>query len=217
MVRFLGLLIGVVLAVASGSLFAQSRTVPRTFDHVRRLGRALAEFKNDRIQIVTSYSYSQANHDSRWLLIEFGALSRTKTTIERDRIEVVTPDGRLVPHASPVRVRDADNLGELMLQTSPSRPRLYWYLPSMGSAVRRASGSARVSTPNSERLRGRPCRSILAGRCGPICYSSRRLGSGRGEHMLSWFATTARKPRCRSSCVESDCPPRMGADATNPA
>lgn len=48
MVRFLGVLIGVVLAVASGSLFAQSRSVPRTFDHVRPLGRALAEFKNDR-------------------------------------------------------------------------------------------------------------------------------------------------------------------------
>ena len=132
MVRFLGVLIGVVLAVASGSLFAQSGTVPRTFDHVRPLGRALAEFKNDRIQIVTSYSYSQANHDSRWLLIEFGALSRVKTTIERDRIEVVTPDGRLVPHAPPVRVRDADDLSELLLQISPSRSRLYWYLPYEG-------------------------------------------------------------------------------------
>ena len=132
MVRFLGFLLGVVLAVASGSLFAQSRTVPRTFDHVRPLGRALAEFKNDRIQIVTSYSYSQANHDSRWLLIEFGELSRAKTTIERDRIEVVTPDGRLVPHAPPARVRDAEDLGELMLQTSPSRPRRYWYLPYDG-------------------------------------------------------------------------------------
>jgi hypothetical protein len=84
MVRFLGALIGVVLAVASGWLFARSRTVPKTFDYVRPLGRALAEFKNDRIQIVTSYSYSQANHDSRWLLIEFGALSRVlRATVRR--------------------------------------------------------------------------------------------------------------------------------------
>jgi hypothetical protein len=132
MFRFPGVLTGLVLAAASGSLFAQNRTVPRTFDDVRPLGRALSEFKNDRIQIVTSYSYSQANHDSRWLLVEFGALSRIKTTIERDRIEVITPDGRLVPHAPPARVRDAEDLRELLLQTSSSRSRLYWYLPYDG-------------------------------------------------------------------------------------
>jgi hypothetical protein len=132
MIRLQGVVIGVVCVVASGSLFAQGRAVPKTFDHVRPLGRALAEFKNDRIQIVTSYSYSQANHDTRWLLIEFGALSRTKTTIDRDGIEVVTPDGRLVPHAPPARVRAAEDLSELLLQNSPSRFRLYWYLPYDG-------------------------------------------------------------------------------------
>ena len=124
--------VAVALAAASGSLIAQSRAVPRQFDHVRPLGRALSEFKNDRIHMVTSYSYSQISHDSRWLLIEFGALARTKMAIERFRIELVTPDGRLIPHATTARVREADDLGQLLLQSAPARSRLYWYLPYDG-------------------------------------------------------------------------------------
>jgi hypothetical protein len=56
-----------VLVVGSGSLFAQSRTVPKQFDNVRPLGRAVSEFKDARIRIVTSHAYSQHHHDSRWL------------------------------------------------------------------------------------------------------------------------------------------------------
>ena len=66
----------VVLVAAADSLVAQTRTVPKQFDNMRTLGRALAEFKDGRIQVLAAYDYSQVNHDSRWLLIEIGALGR---------------------------------------------------------------------------------------------------------------------------------------------
>ena len=138
MTRATYLVPALVFVVASGSLFAQSRPVPTQFDNVRPLGRAVSEFKDDRIQIVVAYDYSQVHHDSPWLLIGFGALSRSsmRMKIERDRIEVVTPDDRLVPHATHARLRDAsvlNGLNGLVLQltsTAASRYRLDWYLPS---------------------------------------------------------------------------------------
>jgi hypothetical protein len=125
-----------VLVVGSGSLFAQSRTVPKQFDNVRPLGRAVSEFKDARIQIVTSHAYSQRRHDSQWLLVELGALAPTRMTVERDRIELITPHGHRVPHSTPDRWRDASDLNGLMLQlpmNGPSRFNIDSYLPSIPS------------------------------------------------------------------------------------
>ena len=122
-------------AVASGSLLAQSRTVPKQFDHVRSLGRAASEFKDDRLQIVVSYAESQVNHDSRWLLIELGAFSRSTVTIERSRIELVTPDGSVVAHATPDRFQEASDITAPRLRRPSSAPRLAWYLPYDGLAA----------------------------------------------------------------------------------
>jgi hypothetical protein len=140
MIRSASVLAGVVLVLGNGATFAQSRTIPKQFDNVRPLGRALSEFKDDRIQIVTSYVYSQVNHGSRWLLIEFGAVGRTRMRVERDRIELVTPDGRRVSHSTPDRWRDASDFNGLLLQlpmTRPSRFRIDSYLPSILSFTSR--------------------------------------------------------------------------------
>lgn len=95
-------LAALVVVAASALLFAQgsTRAVPKEFIHVRTLGRALSEFNDDRIQVAAAYYYSQDNHDSRWLLIELGALGQQTTTINRDQIELVTPAGRVVPLAT---------------------------------------------------------------------------------------------------------------------
>ena len=55
MIRSTYVVAALILVVASGSLLAQSRTVPTQFDNVQSLGRAVAEFKDDRIQVVVSY------------------------------------------------------------------------------------------------------------------------------------------------------------------
>ena len=88
--RSTGTLAVLILVAATGSLFAQSptRAVPREFSHVRTLGRALSAFTDNRIQVAAAYYDSQANHDSRWLLIELGALGEQETTFKRDQIEL---------------------------------------------------------------------------------------------------------------------------------
>jgi len=64
-------LMAALVLVTSGALFAQTPTqaVPKEFDHVRTLGHALAEFVDDRVQVVAAYYYSQSTHDIPWLLI----------------------------------------------------------------------------------------------------------------------------------------------------
>ncbi len=129
-------LAGLVLVLASGSLSAQSptRAVPREFDHVRTLGRALSEFNDDRIQVAAAYYYSQANHDSRWLLIELGAMGRNTTTLKRDQIELVTPTGRVVHLATQTRwAEDSTRNALLLQQAAPSRhPVESYFKPTNG-------------------------------------------------------------------------------------
>jgi hypothetical protein len=110
------LLAGLILIAASGSMLAQSRAVPKEFDHVKTLGRALSEFRDDRIQVVAAYYYSQTNHDTPWLLIEMGALSEEAVQIERNQIALVTPRGRVVPLGSQSRWRADVRRSRLLLQ-----------------------------------------------------------------------------------------------------
>jgi hypothetical protein len=134
--RFLVVAAGLVLVAGSGSPFAQAakRTVPREFDHVRTLGRALSEFRNDRIQVVAAYYYSQLNHDSPWLLIEVGALGEQVTEIDRGGIEFVTPGGRVVPLASQARwVADSRRNALLLQQAATLRhPISSYFAPANG-------------------------------------------------------------------------------------
>jgi hypothetical protein len=118
MIRSAIVLAGLVVAVTSSSLFAQdgTRAIPKEFDHVRTLGRALSEYNDQRIQVAAAYYYSQSNHDFPWLLIELGALGRAVTKIERDQIELVTPRGRVLRLASQARWAQDSTRNALLLQ-----------------------------------------------------------------------------------------------------
>ena len=61
MLRSMTTCAALILVVTTGSSFAQgpTRAVPREFDNVRTLGRALSEFRDDRIQVAAAYYYSQ--------------------------------------------------------------------------------------------------------------------------------------------------------------
>jgi hypothetical protein len=133
MIRFLGI-VALALAIASGSLIAQSRSVPREFDRVRTLGRALSEFKDGRIHVVAAYYYSQLNHDSPWLLIQLGALAELAIQIERDRIALVTPSGRAVQLASQARWAADSGRNTLLIQqaTSLKHPVYSYFSPVNG-------------------------------------------------------------------------------------
>jgi len=132
--RPIGPIAPLILVLASSAVFAQSppRTVPREFSHVRTLGRALSEFSDNRIQVAAAYYYSQDNHDSRWLLIELGALGQQETKIDRGRIEILTPAGRVVPLASQTRwAADAEHNTLLLQQARTSRHPVESYFKAM--------------------------------------------------------------------------------------
>jgi hypothetical protein len=118
MLRSVSVLSGIVLVAGSVSLPAQSptRAVPKEFGHIRSLGRALTEFRDERIQVVAAYYYSQFNHEQPWLLIEVGALGRQAIEIDRRPIHLVTPAGRVVPLARQSRWGQAGERSALLLQ-----------------------------------------------------------------------------------------------------
>lgn len=134
MIRSILLAAASILIVSGGSLSGQSRAVPKEFDHVRTLGRALSEYRDQRIQVVAAYYYSQVNHDNPWLLIEIGAMGEDSLEIERGDIELVTPGGRVVPLASQVRWRSDVRRNRLLLQqTEPLRhPVNTYFMPATG-------------------------------------------------------------------------------------
>jgi hypothetical protein len=136
MLRSMTTCAALILVVATGSSFAQgpTRAVPREFDNVRTLGRALSEFRDDRIQVAAAYYYSQYNHDSPWLLIEVGALGEQITEIDRGRIELVTPAGRVVGLASQRRWAQDSRRNALMLQQAATlrHPVASYFAPANG-------------------------------------------------------------------------------------
>ena len=118
-------LAALILSVAAVSALAAQT---REFAHVRELGRALAEYNDGVTQAVAAYYYSQRNHDSRWLLIEVGLMSRKALTLGRDQVELVTPAGRELPLASQRQWgHDSARARALLQQALPTRHQVNSY------------------------------------------------------------------------------------------
>jgi hypothetical protein len=91
----------VVLLVAGATLSASQRAaVDNAFPHTKPNGRATVEYKDDKVQAVAIYDYSQRNHDGAWLLVQIGVALRERGAVTRDSFTVVMPDGRVVPLAT---------------------------------------------------------------------------------------------------------------------
>lgn len=105
-----------------------AQTQPREFSGVRELGRALVEFDDGLTQAVAAYHHSQRNHDSRWLLIEFGLMGRRAVAVDRGAVELLAPNGRVVPLASQRQWQsDGARARLLMQQAQPSRHQVRSY------------------------------------------------------------------------------------------
>ena len=103
----------VALAPAVSSLTAQEES-----SRIRRLGKAVAEYRDEAIQVVAAYNYSQRNHDSRWLLIESAISTADPVTIHRTAIHLRTPQGRDIALADQRRVGDDVNAIQRLLQNA---------------------------------------------------------------------------------------------------
>lgn len=86
-----------VVALAAVVLLGGLRAVaqePRPFPHTKQRGRATVEFKDDVMQVVAAYDYSQRNHAVRWVLIDLALWTTSRRLIlERDHVALRTPSG----------------------------------------------------------------------------------------------------------------------------
>jgi hypothetical protein len=121
---------GLVLAALAAAVVATGAQAPRPpeLKHVEQLGQALAEYDDGISQAVAAYYYSQRNHDSRWLLVEFGFTSRQPVDLERDRITLVTPAGDVVPLAAQrAWGEDSARARQLLQEAQPTRHQVSSY------------------------------------------------------------------------------------------
>jgi len=70
------------------------------FPNTDEVGRAAVEYRDDAMQVVAAYYYSQRSHDSLWLLIQAAVATEELITLPREAFQLVTPDGRPVPLAT---------------------------------------------------------------------------------------------------------------------
>jgi hypothetical protein len=88
------LLAGVTVAAA------QRGADDNAFPHTKPNGRATVEYRDEKVQAVAIYDYSQRNHDGAWLLVQIGVALRERGEVKRDSFTVVMPGGRVAPLAT---------------------------------------------------------------------------------------------------------------------
>src|SRR5882672_11103376 len=94
------------------------------FPNIKELGRAVAQYKDkdDVLQVVVAYNYSQRQHNSRWILIQMAVSSTRSLRIRRDGIYVYTPDVRVIALATQARFReDSQRVTALLQNSAPQR------------------------------------------------------------------------------------------------
>ena len=107
-----------VVCAAALTLTAPRAEAQRALPSVNTpLGKAVVEYRDQAIQMVAAYNYSQRNHDSPWLLIEAGLTGRD-AIINRGDIVLRTPQGLEIPLASQRRVgEDTTRIARLLQQS----------------------------------------------------------------------------------------------------
>lgn len=82
-----------VVGVLWGGIRAVAQEQP-SFPHTTPRGRATIEYKDDAIQVVASYDYSQRNHALRWVLVDLALWTTSRRVIlERDNVTLQIPSG----------------------------------------------------------------------------------------------------------------------------
>ena len=85
---------------------------------VKKLGKAVVEFRDKTIHVVAAYNYSQRNHATPWLYLQAGLTTREDTKIRRDEISLRTPQGQTIPLATQRQVGDDTKRVEQVLQNA---------------------------------------------------------------------------------------------------
>ena len=121
----------VVLLVAGATLSAAQRPADdNAFPHTKPNGRATVEYKDEKVQAVAIYDYSQRNHDTDWLLVQVGVALRERGAVKRESFTVVMPGGRVVPLATQEQfLADSAKITKLRQNASIFRREVISYFP----------------------------------------------------------------------------------------
>jgi hypothetical protein len=91
----------VVLLAAGATISAAQRPADdNAFPRTKANGRATVEYRDERVQAVAIYDYSQRNHDTAWILVQIGVALRERGEVRRDSFSVTMAGGRTVPLAT---------------------------------------------------------------------------------------------------------------------
>ena len=90
----------VVLLAGVAVTGAQRGADDNAFPHTKPNGRATVEYKDEKVQAVAIYDYSQRNHDTAWILVQIGLALAERGEVRRDSFSVVMAGGRSVPLAT---------------------------------------------------------------------------------------------------------------------
>lgn len=88
--------LGTAMLLGPG-IAAQDDDSNAAFPNTREHGRAVVEYEDDDLQAVAEYTYSQRNHDSRWLLIQLAMTASSHMRIYREDISLRHLNGSEVP------------------------------------------------------------------------------------------------------------------------
>jgi hypothetical protein len=110
----------VSLAAALALLVGTGARAQQEFSSANRdRGRAAVEYRDQDVQIVAAYYYSQHNHDSRWIVIDAALSTTDRNVLPRQAFSLRTPAGRVIPLATQERVgEDTVNVERLLRHSS---------------------------------------------------------------------------------------------------
>lgn len=111
------------LATAALALFgvAALRANDLESRYVKKLGRTVARYRDDVLQVVVGYKHAQLHLDSRWILLEtcLSATSGQPVEIFREDVALLAPDGTRIP--MPSQKKMAQGIRDLRRMLNESR------------------------------------------------------------------------------------------------
>jgi hypothetical protein len=127
-----------VSALVVGALWGAAHPLAQgAFPNTKQRGRATVEYKDNKLQVVANYDYSQQSHTSPWLLIDIAASSKHPGVVHRDNVTLVTPSGSRLTVADQSRfLEDSQGVASLVQNAKIWRHQLDTYFNQRGRGER---------------------------------------------------------------------------------
>jgi hypothetical protein len=123
-----------VAVLLTGIAATAAQTKEWSFPSTRSYGRATTQYRNQGVQVVINYDYSQRNHNTKWLLIDLAIASRQRFVMHKDHIKLLTPKGGRELGVAPQEAIIADSAGvtKLLQNAKVNRQSLLMYFSQRG-------------------------------------------------------------------------------------